>query len=243
LSNDDGLLVDQSEEQGKQLPLGRGTNMQTFSLNDHHERVPPLAPNVEPPLHAPPRSPHVLASDVPSSGRRIIRAAGRYLLAVLIGVSATLAWQAYGDEGKQLLIARVPSLGWLLPVSPKSPSDGVVAAQNPVVPQPMPIAHAGETSAAVSSQELVQQLQPVVNDLAIVRHSLEQLAGKQDQIAQSIATLQAAEQDIQQKISTPPAPRPAPPRKPPQPVAQSSAAQSGSVPSPAPSAQKPLAVH
>ena len=77
-------------------------------------------------------------------------------------------------------------------------------------------------------------------DLAVVRRSLEQLAAKQDQMAQNIATLQAAEQDIRQKMSSPPASRAAPPRKPPQPAARSPAAQSSSVPSPSPPAQPPL---
>jgi hypothetical protein len=54
-------------------------------------------------------------------------------------------------------------------------------------------------------------------DLALVRRSEEQLAAnqdqlsrKQDQMAQAIATLQAAEQDLSQKMSAPPAPPPAP---------------------------------
>jgi hypothetical protein len=61
---------------------------------------------------------------------------------------------------------------------------------------------------------LVQQLEPITRDLTVVRRSLEQLAAKQEQMAQNIATLQAAEQDIRQKMSSPPASRAAPPRKP-----------------------------
>jgi hypothetical protein len=48
-------------------------------------------------------------------------------------------------------------------------------------------------------------------DLALVRRSEEQLASnqgqlarKQDQMAQAIATLQAAEQEVSQKVSAPP---------------------------------------
>jgi hypothetical protein len=214
--------------------------MQISSLNDHYDRVAPLVPNVEPPLHAPHRSSGFKdKSDGPSVGGRIVRAAGRYLVAVLIGVGATLTWQAYGDEGKQLLRARVPSLGWLFSVSTKSPSDSTASGQGPVVAQSTPVTQTGETTAAVTSRELVQQLDPVVRDLVVVRHSLEQLAGKQDQMAQSLATLQAAEQDLRQKMSSPPPPRPAPPRKPPPPAAHSSAAQSTSVPPPPPPAQPP----
>jgi hypothetical protein len=214
--------------------------MRISSLND--QRVAPLVPNVEPPLHAPHRPSGFkddhLASDGPSIGGRIVRAAGRYLLAMLIGVGVTLTWQAYGDEGKQLLRARVPSLGGLLPISTKSPSDSMASTQSPIVSQSTPVTQS-ETTAALTSRELVQQLDPVVRDLVVVRQSLEQLAAKQDQIAQSMVMLQAAEQDLRQKMSSPPAPRPAPPRKPPPPAAHSSAAQSASVPSPPPSAQPP----
>ena len=35
----------------------------------------------------------------------------RYLVAVLIGVAATLAWQSYGDIGKQIVVTRAPELG------------------------------------------------------------------------------------------------------------------------------------
>jgi hypothetical protein len=87
---------------------------------------------------------------------------------------------------------------------------------------------------------LVQQIEPITRDLTIVRRSLEQIAAKQEQMAQNIATLQAAEQDIRQKMSSPPQSRPAPPRKPPEAAAQSSAVQSSSVPPPPPPARPPL---
>lgn len=218
--------------------------MQASSLNYQYEPdVAPLAPNVEPPLHAPPRpsgfNNDQHARNKPSFSGRIFRALTRVLLPVLIGIAATLAWQSYGNEAKEMLRARAPSLGWLLPVSTKSPSDSMVSGQNAVVPRSAPIAQTGEATTAVTSHELAQQLEPVVRDLAVVRQSLEQLAAKQDQMVQNIAKLQAVEQDIRQKMSSLPTPRATTPRKPPQPAAQSPAVQSSSVPSPAPSAQPP----
>jgi hypothetical protein len=82
------------------------------------------------------------------------------------------------------------------------------------------------------SEELQAQVKPVALDLAIMRRSVEQLAGnqdqlarKQDQMAQAFATLlQAAVRDINQNILAlaPLAPKAAhvPPPKPPQPAAQ-----------------------
>ena len=137
-----------------------------------------------------------VASDRPSITRRIIRALGRFSVAVLIGVGATLAWQSYGSE---MVRAWAPSLDWLAPTSP--------------------------------SAELQAQLKPVALDLAIMKRSIEQLVGsqdqltrKQDQMTQAFATLQAAEQDIKQNILAlaPLAPKAAhvPPSKPSQAAAQ-----------------------
>jgi hypothetical protein len=113
-----------------------------------------------------------VASDKPSSTRRTIRALGHFSVAALIGVGVTLAWQSYGGE---MVRAWIPSLGWLVTTSP--------------------------------SAEVRAQLQPVALDLAILKRSVEQLGGnqdqlarKQDQMAQAFATLQAAVRDINQNI-------------------------------------------
>ena len=93
--------------------------------------------------------------------------------------------------------------------------------------------------AAAISPELVRL--EVARDLAVMRNSVEQLAAKQEQMAQTIATLQAAEQqaveqDIIQTSSSPPQPGPVspPPRKKARRVAPPKlAAQSSYVPPPA----------
>src|SRR5467141_3952260 len=94
------------------------------------------------------------------------------------------------------------TLAWLLSVSATKPP--VVAA---TPPDPM------------------QQLEPLASNLDVVRRSVEQLAAKQEQMAQNIAALQAVEEDIRQKVSSPPPSQqaaPIPQYKPPQPRAQSS---------------------
>jgi hypothetical protein len=145
------------------------------------------------------------ASNRPSAARRIIRAFARYFFAGLVGVAATLGWQSYGDDAMEMVRARDPWLGLLLPVSTTKPP------------------------APVTSAEVQQQLKLMALDIALVRRSVEQfaanldqLARKEQQMAQAIAALQAAEQDISQKISAPPPPKAVhvPPPKPPQPAAQ-----------------------
>ena len=143
------------------------------------------------------------ASDRPSNSRGLTRSLARLSLAVLIGVAATLAWQSYGSEAVRTW---APSLSPLLPASMMEP--------------PAP---------AVASAELQAQLKSAALDLAIVKLSVEQLAGnqdllarKQEQMAQAIGTLQAAERGLSQTVSSPPTSGAAhvPPPKPRQPAAQ-----------------------
>jgi hypothetical protein len=158
------------------------------------------------------------ASGRPSIGRRMFRTLSRFSIAVLIGVGATLGWQSYGDEAKEMLVAQVPTLGWVLSVS---------TTKSPVV--------------AATSTDPMRQLAPLASTLDAVRRSVEQLAAKQEQMAQNIAALQAVEEDIRQKVSsTPPSPAPQaasiPQPTPSQPRAQPSAVRSSSVPRPPPPA-------
>ncbi len=141
------------------------------------------------------------ASDRLSIGRRIFRSLTRFSIAVLIGIGATLAWQS--DSAKQMVVARAPTLAWLLSIS------------SPVVAPPPP--------------DQVQQIELLATNLYVVRRSLEQLAAKQEQTTQNIVALQAVEEDIRQKMASTPPPPTQPPSVPqqklPQPKAHSSAEQ------------------
>src|SRR5260370_4151072 len=44
--------------------------------------------------------------------KRSSRGFTRYLLAICIGVAATLTWQSYGEAAKQMFAAKAPELGW-----------------------------------------------------------------------------------------------------------------------------------
>jgi hypothetical protein len=44
--------------------------------------------------------------------RRRSRGIVRYLVAICIGVAATLAWQSYGETTKQIIATEAPELGW-----------------------------------------------------------------------------------------------------------------------------------
>ena len=112
-------------------------------------------------------------------GRRIFRGLTRFVIAVLIGVGSTLAWQSYGDVARQMAATKAPMLGWLLSY----------------VPTKLPV--------LATSPIPAQQLS--VSGLDALRRSVEQLAARQDQMAQNIAALQAIEEDVRQKMSFTPA--------------------------------------
>ena len=131
----------------------------------------------------------------PSIGRRMFRTLVRFSVAVLIGVGATLGWQSYGEEIREILIAQAPAVGLLLPVPSTRPPVSAAAYGDPT-----------------------RQLAPMASTLDAVRRSVEQLAVKQEQMAQNIAALRAVEDEVRQKLlpassATPPAPAPAPPQQ------------------------------
>ena len=151
----------------------------------------------------------------PTVGRRMFRGFMRFIFTLLIGVGLTLGWQSYGEMARQMLATQAPGLAQLLPVSTMPPF------------------------AAASAPAPMQQLAPLTSDLDVVRHSLDQLAARQEQMAQTIAALQAVDEDIRQKIlSTPAAQQPASIFQP-KPIMQP-AGQSTSAPRRPPSATSPL---
>jgi hypothetical protein len=164
-------------------------------------------------------------------GSRRLRTLVRFVIAVGIGAGATLAWQAYGDEAKQIVRTRVPSLAWLIPASTaKSPAGADIAGEQaalgrdgqvPAQPEALAAGAASPAPAADAiSTKLEPQLEALARDLAVVRSSVEQLTLQQDKMAESLATMQAVQRDIKEKVLAPPpspashaATTPPPPRK------------------------------
>jgi hypothetical protein len=116
-------------------------------------------------------------------------------MAVLIGAGATFAWQSNRDDVEEMVRAWIPSLGWLLSVSTtKKPSD-VATKRADLATQ--------DNSAALTQEELAQQLEnDLERDVAGVQHNEEQIAAKQEQTVQDIATRQV-EQNTKQEMPSP----------------------------------------
>ena len=162
----------------------------------------------------------------------------RYLVATCIVVAAILAWQSYGEAAKQIIATRVPELGW----SPQTKQviqgwvqqlgwTKPVVVESKVVPvSQMPQTVAPKAPATPSLDPA--QLQPMVQSLAALRESVQQLAARQeslsalgqivdrlaagqDQMVHQIDMLQSANQEILTKIpASPPQPAAAPAHKP-----------------------------
>ncbi len=184
-------------------------------------------------------------SDRPSLAGRASRALARFLMAVFLGVAATLVWQSYGEAAKQMIARWAPQLGWSLSLPATNPPPGPLVAEpsHPSAEQASTQEAAQTPPSAQSAPEMVapiapagpssdpQQLEAIARDLAAVRQSIERLAAGQEQIARNIAK---AEQGIRQRISAPPPqPAAAPARKPVQVPPQSPPPISAAPPTPA----------
>ena len=50
--------------------------------------------------------------------------------------------------------------------------------------------------------EVLQQLQTIESDLAVIRHTIEEIASKQEQTSRDVASIEAAEQNLSKQISS-----------------------------------------
>src|SRR6516225_1196245 len=127
------------------------------------------------------------------------RRATRSLILFCTGVAATLAWQSYGDATREMIASSYPQLGWLAP-------ETVGVETTPEITSPIAPATTSDS----------QEIKAILMSMGAVRQSVDQLAARQQQMANAIATLKATEQNILRKINSAPSARPAaaPARKP-----------------------------
>ena len=211
----------------------------------------------EPSINVSPRD--QLTSERPSIGRPTFLTLASVSIAALIAVGATFAWQSRVSTTKSSNDVDVAAeqAGSTLAGRPSTPD---------AAPQRAPVTQtAAAPAASATSPELVQQLEAMARDLTVLRHSveqiavkqerlaaaqeqLEQLAARQEQMAQDIAKLQAVGQNIRQKLSPRPLSRTVPVSpsrnapKEPKDTPPETAAQSSSVPRPEPDPRPPLPV-
>ena len=175
----------------------------------------------------------VIEKEMKRRGRR--RGFARYLVAISIGVAATLTWQSYSDAAKQVIATSAPELGW----SPEAKQMiagwvqqlGWTKAPGGSEKQAAPVA---QTAPAIPSLD-PEQVQRMARDLTAMRETVQELAAGQNQMAREIAKLESAVVDILMKMPEPPPQPPAAPARKPTPVPPpSSRAPTAPLSSPAP---------
>jgi len=153
--------------------------------------------------------------------RRGSRGFGRFLLAVLIGVAATLAWQSYGDATKQVIATKAPELGWSPEAKQMIASWTLGWTKPPVVEsKAAPVAQTAPIATSLDPEKVRQMAQ----NLAEVRETVQELAAGQNQVTREIDKLESAVVEILMKMPEPPPQPPAAPARKPTPVPPSSRA-------------------
>jgi hypothetical protein len=148
----------------------------------------------------------------------------RFLLAICIGVAATLAWQSYGEAAKQMFAAKAPELGWSPETKQmiakwveqlgwtKPPATPAVRSSATETPQAAPVAQTAPAAVA-PSVPVAPSIDPaevhqIAMDLTALRQTVAQITAGQDQMAREVDRLRAADQEILVKIPEPPPPPP-----------------------------------
>src|SRR5271169_1342916 len=220
------------------LAIGRHLNNETLALKTIYDRL--------------------LAIDHQTK-RRHSRGFARYLLAICIGVAATLAWQSYGEATKQIIATNAPELGWspetkqmiaswVQPLvwtkPPVGPENAAARSSVPETPQAAAVTQTAAENAAPKAPPAPaidpEQVHQIALDLGALRQTVEQLAAGQDQMGREIDRLRGAVAEILIKIPEHPPPLPiaAPVRKP-----KSIAPPSSGAPRAPPGSRSPLPLH
>lgn len=173
-----------------------------------------------------------LITDNPAPVRPASRGFVRFMLAICIGVAATLAWQSYGQKAKQIIATQVPELGWSPETKQtianwvdelgwtKLPTSSDAAAR-PSLPETAQAATSAQTAPdkvapkfPIAASVDPQQIQQIARDIAGLRQSVEQVVASQTKMAGEITNLLLTDMEIFLKIPSPPQPPAALSRKP-----------------------------
>jgi hypothetical protein len=162
--------------------------------------LPAIELSVETPVCAADLENERSAKDEPASPEGALRSLARAVITFYIGVAATLAWQSYGDEARQIIASLSPQLSWLAPQAAAAPA--VPDANEEITRSVDRIVAANQEQIALSVDRIVAASQEQI------ARSVAQLAADQEQMAREIIRLQAISQYGLYKIADPP-PRPA----------------------------------
>ena len=170
-------------------------------------------------------------TDNPVRVRPASRGFARYMLAICIGVAATLAWQSHGQMAKRIIATSVPELGWS-PETKQTMANWVEqlgwtklptssdAAARPSLSETAQAATVGQIAPEVAPRVPIadsadlEQIQQIARDVVGLRQSVEQVVASQTKMAGEINNLLVTDMEIFLKIPAPPQPPAALLRKP-----------------------------
>jgi hypothetical protein len=185
-----------------------------------------LAPPIEPALPSEPLNGRVRLK--PPRRERAGRGLVRFVLTVCVGIAATVGWQAYGEEAKQMFANLAPQLLAQLPAQAQTnaaaepqaaapaepaqiaetqpaaddvtqqPAATTAAAAAPAQPPAAPPVEAAAAQTPVPP-EVTQSLDAMGREIAQLKQTIEELRVGQQQLTRELA--KAAEQEAKRKAS------------------------------------------
>jgi hypothetical protein len=137
-----------------------------------------------------------------SVGKRALITLVRFLITFCIGVSATLAWQLYGDPVREMIAGSYPQLGWLAPQA------------EPVQNAPHVIELASRTASSPDQQQpnaisldldaVRQAIDPIATSIASsqgqMTSSADRIATSQQQIASSLDRIATSQEQMMRTV-------------------------------------------
>jgi hypothetical protein len=160
------------------------------------------APSIVPPEPAIDQNEEIGVENPPTVRRSLGRRAyGTIVGGVVIAAAAGLAWQTYSDDQTKVM---VKALWSSVHGVTSNPGSDLAANNTPqLTDQTATVAKSSPTPVvAETPPELLQQLQTIVTDLAVLRHAVEEIASNQGQTSRDIASIQVAQQKVSQQISS-----------------------------------------
>jgi hypothetical protein len=153
-----------------------------------------------------------------SFGTRALLALVRFLIVFCIGISATLAWQSYGDAAREMIASSYPQLSWLTPqaepVAQKAPDvTGLASPTASSADQQQPNALLLDfervrqsidrlaTSIATSQGQMASSADRIAATQGQIASSVERMATSQEQIARSVDQLTADQEQMAREVA------------------------------------------
>ena len=162
--------------------------------------------------------------------KRSLLALVRFLIALGIGIAATLAWQSYGDAARAMIAKSFPRLGWLAPqaklVAQSAPDAIALGApatpfpdqqQSNVTPPDLDAVRQSidqiTSNMATNQEQITRSMDRIASRVGAnqeqLTRSIDQLAVSQEWLTREITKLEEMEQSIRHRNSEP---LPPPPR-------------------------------